>query len=185
LPARARPRTPRLSTPSRPGRSRRAPIPFVAPRRRGSGEHRHGRATWTSRGQRHTDDLWAARLYEVARRVPRERSLELVRSKRRELETANLGERRHQRDEERAVLRADDAGASERARQLGESNGQRRPPVGFAQRLELHAPGAVAGTKLRMDGRELVRRDRDHDALCAACAVGARLAHHARVTISL
>ena len=155
-------------------------------RRRGSGDHGHGRAARTSRGQRHADHLRAARLHEVARRVAREHSLELVRSKRRELETANLGERRHQRDDERPVLRADGAGASERARQLGEGNRQRRPSVGFARRLERHAPRAVAGRE-DPDGRpcRLVRRDRDHDALCAArAAVGARLVHHARVTIS-
>ncbi len=167
------------------GLLRRAADGGDQPSRRGGGDHRHGRAARTTRGQRHAHHLRASRLHEIARRVSRECSLELVRPKRREIETANLRERRHQRDDERAVLRADRARPSEGARQLGEGNGQRRPSVCFAQRLELHAPRAVARTKIRMDGRELVGRNRDHDAPCAARAdVGARLAHHACVTIS-
>ena len=72
---------------------------------------------------------------EVARRAARQQALHLLVLERRKLEPANFGERRHQRDRERALRHA------ERARELGERRRERRPvAVLRRRRIERRAP---------------------------------------------
>ena len=71
-------------------------------RRRGDDRRwaRRARVAWSSDAP---TICGAARADEVARRVARQQALQIVVAERRKLEAPHLGERRHERDRERAL----------------------------------------------------------------------------------